>query len=131
MCIFFFFFQAEDGIRDFHVTGVQTCALPILCSSAGAYCGALLLSASCTASVACASSAVGGRPALHPLSPMVPQARRTALHWTTGSLRIITCLPLSHTCGSLPCMGPLLRVPHRSSRAEEALRFLAGLCQVV
>src|SRR5690606_40649567 len=29
-CFFvFFFFQAEDGIRDFHVTGVQTCALPI------------------------------------------------------------------------------------------------------
>src|SRR5690606_39906915 len=25
-----FCFQAEDGIRDFHVTGVQTCALPIL-----------------------------------------------------------------------------------------------------
>src|SRR5690606_41051586 len=24
-----FFFQAEDGIRDYHVTGVQTCALPI------------------------------------------------------------------------------------------------------
>src|SRR5690606_40277400 len=28
-CASFFFFQAEDGIRDFHVTGVQTCALPI------------------------------------------------------------------------------------------------------
>src|SRR2546425_12836121 len=28
--IFFFFFQAEDGIRDKLVTGVQTCALPIL-----------------------------------------------------------------------------------------------------
>src|SRR5690625_6925153 len=27
---FFVFFQAEDGIRDGHVTGVQTCALPIL-----------------------------------------------------------------------------------------------------
>src|SRR5690606_21305448 len=27
------FFQAEDGIRDFHVTGVQTCALPILASA--------------------------------------------------------------------------------------------------
>ena len=26
----FFFFQAEDGIRDDLVTGVQTCALPIL-----------------------------------------------------------------------------------------------------
>ena len=29
-CGFFFFFQAEDGIRDWSVTGVQTCALPIL-----------------------------------------------------------------------------------------------------
>src|SRR5205807_7879782 len=30
VCIcFFFFFQAEDGIRDYKVTGVQTCALPI------------------------------------------------------------------------------------------------------
>src|SRR5215210_9167781 len=28
-CLFFFFFQAEDGIRDTSVTGVQTCALPI------------------------------------------------------------------------------------------------------
>src|SRR2546425_2855462 len=32
--LFFFFFQAEDGIRDKLVTGVQTCALPI-CGSAG------------------------------------------------------------------------------------------------
>src|SRR5207249_8831715 len=32
---FFFFFQAEDGIRDRNVTGVQTCALPICeCESA-------------------------------------------------------------------------------------------------
>src|SRR5690606_39779560 len=29
MQLFVFFFQAEDGIRVFHVTGVQTCALPI------------------------------------------------------------------------------------------------------
>src|SRR6266481_8718610 len=29
-CFSFFFFQAEDGIRDGTVTGVQTCALPIL-----------------------------------------------------------------------------------------------------
>src|SRR5690606_23539283 len=32
---YLFFFQAEDGIRDFHVTGVQTCALPILRRLAG------------------------------------------------------------------------------------------------
>src|SRR5256885_3812145 len=29
----FFFFQAEDGIRDYKVTGVQTCALPIYADS--------------------------------------------------------------------------------------------------
>src|SRR5690625_6098973 len=31
-----FFFQAEDGIRDGHVTGVQTCALPISADEAAA-----------------------------------------------------------------------------------------------
>src|SRR5256885_9623133 len=34
--LFVFFFQAEDGIRDYKVTGVQTCALPILGGEAGA-----------------------------------------------------------------------------------------------
>src|SRR5688500_20142710 len=36
MCrgVWFFFFQAEDGIRDYKVTGVQTCALPISRSAA-------------------------------------------------------------------------------------------------
>src|SRR6266496_6296178 len=33
---FLFFFQAEDGIRDLYVTGVQTCALPILVRSGSA-----------------------------------------------------------------------------------------------
>src|SRR3989475_7827646 len=33
-CVVFFFFQAEDGIRDLTVTGVQTCALPI-CMTTG------------------------------------------------------------------------------------------------
>src|SRR5215217_5772910 len=33
--MFFFFFQAEDGIRDIGVTGVQTCALPIFAQEIG------------------------------------------------------------------------------------------------
>src|SRR5690625_7779506 len=37
-----FFFQAEDGIRDGHVTGVQTCALPI--------CAAMAAAPACTSS---------------------------------------------------------------------------------
>src|SRR6266850_338117 len=32
-----FFFQAEDGIRDYKVTGVQTCALPISGATAGSW----------------------------------------------------------------------------------------------
>ena len=38
MLSFFFFFQAEDGIRDADVTGVQTCALPILLGYHVDYC---------------------------------------------------------------------------------------------
>src|SRR3989440_9671250 len=37
--LFVFFFQAEDGIRDLIVTGVQTCALPISKSSPGTFRG--------------------------------------------------------------------------------------------
>src|SRR5260370_11492357 len=35
LATFCFFFQAEDGIRDSSVTGVQTCALPIFCFTVG------------------------------------------------------------------------------------------------
>src|SRR5256885_4282755 len=42
VCHDFFFFQAEDGIRDYKVTGVQTCALPI---SVIGVIGALVLAA--------------------------------------------------------------------------------------
>src|SRR5699024_12161183 len=40
-----FFFQAEDGIRDRNVTGVQTCALPILrpCPRQSRHCESVLL----------------------------------------------------------------------------------------
>src|SRR5438034_7780705 len=43
---FFFFFQAEDGIRDHCVTGVQTCALPICGLAARLTCWALRLPSS-------------------------------------------------------------------------------------
>src|SRR5215510_4068656 len=43
---FFFFFQAEDGIRSGHVTGVQTCALPILPVPRVATCGWLMIGVS-------------------------------------------------------------------------------------
>src|SRR5699024_12007404 len=39
----YFFFQAEDGIRDRNVTGVQTCALPILTLSKNLSCFLIFL----------------------------------------------------------------------------------------
>src|SRR2546430_12715681 len=47
-CVFFFFFQAEDGIRDLTVTGVQTCALPISRSLSAA-------SVACSTVITCAT----------------------------------------------------------------------------
>src|SRR2546421_1388173 len=41
--MFFFFFQAEDGIRDLIVTGVQTCALPISAPAGSTSCGGVNL----------------------------------------------------------------------------------------
>src|SRR5690606_39402220 len=64
----FFFFQAEDGIRDFQVTGVQTCALPISaarrpatgarsCGGTGAAAGATRAAAGSPAGTACPADA--------------------------------------------------------------------------
>src|SRR5690606_41027939 len=55
-CRFAFFFQAEDGIRDFHVTGVQTCALPIS-GSDGNNCGTC--ANVCGAGTACSMGVCG------------------------------------------------------------------------
>src|SRR3712207_7636077 len=57
----FFFFQAEDGIRDIGVTGVQTCALPI-----SRRCGGIALAFSrCSASAPTARRSTGrGRPSV-------------------------------------------------------------------
>src|SRR5256885_12899421 len=41
---YFFFFQAEDGIRDYKVTGVQTCALPIFDSGQDGFLGTITVS---------------------------------------------------------------------------------------
>src|SRR2546426_11267839 len=59
----FFFFQAEDGIRDYKVTGVQTCALPISTSSASR--------TSCVTKIA-----------------VLPISRRSARNWRCSSTRV-------------------------------------------
>src|SRR2546425_1547033 len=52
---FFFFFQAEDGIRDKLVTGVQTCALPIIATRGSTGLPACAGSAPARSSAACSN----------------------------------------------------------------------------
>src|SRR5687768_18368342 len=76
--IIFFFFQAEDGIRDVAVTGVQTCALPIL-DPAPAMTGtrpADVLTQSSTTRICSSWLSVGDSPVVPTgTRPCVPSAR--------------------------------------------------------
>src|SRR6266513_4819546 len=70
MIMIIFFFQAEDGIRDRNVTGVQTCALPIsACDVSGA--GCVVSGRACV--VSCATSSGAG-----PASSPATRASRAA-----------------------------------------------------
>src|SRR5437868_8861946 len=73
-CLCFFFFQAEDGIRDRNVTGVQTCALPILRSFASG-----------AASVAAAFGGLGYWAI--PLGPLVGQIIAFPIYWSAEKFR--------------------------------------------
>src|SRR5687768_18306680 len=75
----FFFFQAEDGIRDVAVTGVQTCALPISHGEAGSW---------LVKSAATISSAISMFPLFHISSHQ---------RFTTPSLSSGIALPPAHT----------------------------------
>src|SRR5256885_12131553 len=105
-----FFFQAEDGIRDYKVTGVQTCALPISFSKLDREYGSrpnsrTLASASrdvpCCISCAITRAVCGSQP-----SPTTPARRLTAS----------TTLP-----PGCPPRSPDLRYNDRSTDTEPAI----------
>src|SRR5205809_4856182 len=64
---FFFFFQAEDGIRDVAVTGVQTCALPISYSSTPSEYTSERVSMSRLFRLACSGDMYSGVPTMAPI----------------------------------------------------------------
>src|SRR5690606_40444120 len=74
------FFQAEDGIRDFHVTGVQTCALPILTGAAGTGDAVGAGEASCSA----AASGAGGSAASLPGRSEERRVGKECRTWRAG-----------------------------------------------
>src|SRR2546430_6439069 len=69
----FFFFQAEDGIRDLTVTGVQTCALPICTRMAATPSGLhSVAAAAATAISACGSVLAADRPRRYTATRKMP-----------------------------------------------------------
>src|SRR3989449_7429389 len=81
VCVFFFFFQAEDGIRDVAVTGVQTCALPIWNTVQGAV----------RPQQPTTTDSVAGSPAPAP-TPVAPGAPRSIPQRLTGIFGIALIL---------------------------------------
>src|SRR5436189_2973366 len=85
----YFFFQAEDGIRDTSVTGVQTCALPI-------YRGCAILDACAAASLGVGAARLGGAVGGNPRRPLHHRQRAAAAR-RRG-------------------LGPVARVPHHQAK---------------
>src|SRR2546430_6049780 len=90
----FFFFQAEDGIRDLTVTGVQTCALPILIWSEG--------SDSASLDNALELLVRSGRDPVHALMMLVPEAHEGAVEMEPALRGFYE----SHECLVEPWDGP-------------------------
>src|SRR3712207_9375159 len=85
MICLFFFFQAEDGIRDIGVTGVQTCALPISYAARSAVSGpgaAIRATARATGSMAAPPNGVGRRGSPDP----TPVDRESVVEGKSGDL---------------------------------------------
>src|SRR5690606_40428974 len=79
------FFQAEDGIRDFHVTGVQTCALPISASRTVTSLMAMVPLSECRMPTLISSEDSAAVPV--PDSPDDPQAARARTRTAETSAR--------------------------------------------
>src|SRR2546427_7182927 len=76
-CCVFFFFQAEDGIRDLTVTGVQTCALPILPVSKRAGDKVIGATLNTNGALVMRSERIGSDTVLSQIVQMVAQAQRS------------------------------------------------------
>src|SRR3989475_13141099 len=114
--VFFFFFQAEDGIRDLTVTGVQTCALPI--------CGVRQPCPACVRSRRnfCMSQAPVGQRSAHR-----PQCRHTSSSLT------ITLPVFSSPDTYRSCVGFLagaLRRPRRSASSPFRVKLMQSIGQM-
>src|SRR6266567_5197859 len=121
MFYFFFFFQAEDGIRVLTVTGVQTCALPILAvvpalEKRYSICDTSGVPAACRAAI----SAGVAQPCAVPVTDVAMPA--TVSFGEPGTPVTVTCDPIP-SCrpdwlDSTICPGPAAQWPAVSVRSS-------------
>src|SRR5256886_13099829 len=129
--VIFFFFQAEDGIRDLTVTGVQTCALPILAAVVG-NCWSVFLGFRGGKGVATGLGALLGivRWAVVPAIPVWLALALTTRYVSLGSILGAICVPLGALLLGYPrpfvlaslVVAALIIARHR----ENIARLLAG-----
>src|SRR5699024_9578715 len=120
---FFFFFQAEDGIRDRNVTGVQTCALPICRWTA-------IAPTSCRASRRPARNArwspgrPPGRGSVWAMTRTAPRRSRSWWGWSAGTrwaARAAPAAPIGTSWGR-PSRRPAARSMPRAAAPRPAAR---------
>src|SRR2546425_13207785 len=112
LILFFFFFQAEDGIRDKLVTGVQTCALPISRDGDGGH-------ARVHAHEDGRARAPLARPSLRhlPTSCLSTSAALSTPTVCTGVAAFTPCIARSSAGSTSPPSTPSSRPPTKRSRA--------------
>src|SRR6266487_2847417 len=110
-CVVFFFFQAEDGIRDGRVTGVQTCALPISVAWARRSTAPEIAAPASCASVGCASSAPGPLPLPPVMRLTVRRADPLGARAWQGPAHLVMGRGLVYEPGLLALAAPAARCP--------------------
>src|SRR2546426_8048043 len=118
--MFFFFFQAEDGIRDYKVTGVQTCALPIFTISRTRWIQAARIQGTIPAAACPTAMApyMSGRPPTSATATFPGRPRRLSTGEYSPSTAkaarpTITAVPLTKAAAPSPITAP--PATHRSA----------------
>src|SRR2546421_6267829 len=124
--LFFFFFQAEDGIRDLIVTGVQTCALPISRAPLEGSAVVLQLSAGPDDSVAAVQGELAGEP-LH--FERTPHGWRALAAVPFGRSDSVTARATVERAGGLTDTGVAWLVPRQRRAPRGRLRVAPDLAR--
>src|SRR5437870_11059986 len=121
-----FFFRAEDGIRDGHVTGVQTCALPILSGLPSARC--LIWPDLEQDEIILAAEVLGHLRECFPINPFVVDAEAAPRRFVLEDLIKQTCdarsgFTRARIAGDQPAATEIVSRPAKTSETDNDMLF--------